>query len=84
MTKVRMRYPKQALAELRKEDPDTGVTLHMIRALAKQGKVPSVKGGRGYLINYDALVAYLAAPEQACDAFAGCGGIRPVDERLRA
>ena len=57
---VRMRYPQQALEELRKEDPDTSVTLHFIRSLVKSGKIPSIRIGRGYLLNYDALVQYLS------------------------
>ena len=33
---VRMRFPAQALEELRKDDPDTPVTLNLIRTLARR------------------------------------------------
>ena len=56
---VRMRYPKQALDLIRKEDPDTQITLNFIRTLAYSGKIPCVKIGRRYLINVDALIEYL-------------------------
>lgn len=59
MSRVRMRYPAQALDELRREDPKTPVTLHFIRSLVKSGKIPSIRIGRGYLLNYDMLVDYL-------------------------
>lgn len=59
MSKVRMRYPAQALEELRRDDPDTPIKLHFIRGLVKSGKVPSIRIGRGYLLNFDKLVEYL-------------------------
>ena len=58
MSTVRMRFPAQALEELRKDDPDTPVTLNLIRTLVRRGDIPSVQVGRGRLINYDALLAY--------------------------
>ncbi len=59
---VRMRFAAQALEELRKEDPQTPVSLHYIRSLAASGKVPVVRVGRRRLINYDALLQYLENP----------------------
>ena len=59
---VRMRFPAQALEELKKEDPNTPVTLHFIRSLARKGAIPFVQIGRRRLLNYDALVEYLANP----------------------
>lgn len=80
---VRMRFPADALAELRKIDPDTPVSLSFIRRLVKTGAVPSVPVGAGKrrLVNFDALCAYLESPpaEQPPTA----RGIRPVDERGR-
>lgn len=81
MSKVRMRYAKQALEELKRDDPETCVWLNMIRGLAKSGKVPSVQAGKGYLINFDALLEYLAAPMDI-DPAAGAGGIRPINEHM--
>lgn len=57
---TRMRYPAQALAELKKEDPNTPITVNFIRSLAKKGLIPSIKIGRKYLINFDKLLDYLA------------------------
>ena len=80
MNTVRMRFAAQALEELRKDDPGTPVTLNLIRTLARRGDIPSVQVGRGRLINYDALLAYLEHPaEMKHDQQAH--GIRRVDER---
>lgn len=61
---ARMRFPAQALDELRKSDPETQVSLKMIRRLVHTGAIPSVPVGNGSrrLLNYDALLDYLAAP----------------------
>lgn len=59
---VRMRFASQALEELKREDPDTPITLNYIRTLARKGLVPCVEIGRRRLINYDALLEYLANP----------------------
>lgn len=70
-----MRFPAQALAELKKDDPATPVTLNYIRSLAKSGHVPVVMIGRRHLINYDALLEYLKNPMADCPEY---GVIRPV------
>ena len=75
----RMRYPQQALEELRREDPETPVTLHFIRSLVKSGKIPSIRIGRGYLLNYDMLVDYLSNPD-AAQAGPIPAGIRRIPE----
>lgn len=78
---ARMRFPAQALEELRKLDPNTAVSLRMIRRLVNSGAVPSVPVGTGNrkLLNFDALLDYLESPvagkpEQA-------QGIRRINER---
>ena len=60
MSVVRMRFPQQALEELRRIDPQTPVSLSFIRRLVKTGAVPSVPVGNGNrrLVNFDALCAY--------------------------
>ncbi len=80
---VRMRFPADALAELRKLDPQTPVSLSFIRRLVKTGAVPSVPVGNGNrrLVNFDALCAYLENPP--ADEAQTARGIRPVDERGR-
>nr|WP_300184239.1 helix-turn-helix domain-containing protein [uncultured Agathobaculum sp.] len=82
MNTVRMRFPAQALEQLRKDDPDTPVTLNLIRTLVRRGDIPSVQVGRGRLINYDALLAYLENPVE--DKPEQVHGIRRVDERAGA
>lgn len=79
MSAVRMRFPAQALEELRKDDPNTPVTLNLIRTLVRRGNIPSVQVGRGRLINYDTLLAYLENPTEIKPEQAH--GIRRVDER---
>lgn len=58
----RMRYPEQALVELKSEDPNTPVTVYMIRRLIAAGTIPSIRMGRRRLLNYDSLLEYLAHP----------------------
>ncbi len=84
MNAVRMRFPAQALEELRKIDPQTAITLPMIRRLVRSGKVPSVAVGNGNrrLLNLDALLDFLAAPTE--DKPEQAKGIRPVLESFRA
>ncbi len=84
MSLVRMRFAKDALAELKKLDPDTPVTLSLIKRLIKSGAVPSVpvKGGRCRAVNLDALIEYLnnyTGDESAVKAT----GIRPIPESLK-
>lgn len=82
MSIVRMRFPADALAELRKLDPDTPVSLSFIRRLVKTGAVPSVPVGNGNrrLVNFDALCAYLENPPEEMQVQT-VGGIRRVPER---
>ena len=47
MNAVRMRFPADALTELRKLDPETPVSLSFIRRLVKTGAVPSAPVGAG-------------------------------------
>ncbi len=81
MSAVRMRFPAQALEELRKIDPQTAITLPMIRRLVRSGKVPSVAVGNGNrrLLNFDALLDFLAAPAE--DKPEQAQGIRPMSQK---
>ena len=58
----RMRTVHEAAEELRKMDANTAVTEYHIRQLAVNNIIPRVKAGKKYLINLDALIAYLADP----------------------
>ncbi len=62
---TRMRFPSEALEELKKIDPDTPVTLNFIRTLARSGKIPFVPIGNRRLLNFDALLDYLQSPPAA-------------------
>lgn len=59
----RMRTVHEAAEELRRMDEGTAVTEYHIRQLAINNIIPRVKAGKKYLINLDALIAYLANPE---------------------
>ena len=58
----RMRTVGEAARELKKLDPSTAVTEYHIRRLVLSGKLPRLKAGKKYLINFDALLDYLAQP----------------------
>ena len=60
----RMRTVHEAAEELRKLDAGTAVTEYHIRQLAINNIIPRVKAGKKYLINLDALIAYLTDPEE--------------------
>lgn len=57
---ARMRTAEGALQIIKDQDPDTAVTLRLIRRLISTGEFPSVPVGRKKLINVDALLEYLA------------------------
>lgn len=60
----RMRLVKDALAQLKKDDPDTDVTLYALRTIVKSGVVPTVRLGRKVLINYDSLLEYFSSGDK--------------------
>lgn len=63
----RMRTVHEAAEELRKLDAGTAVTEYHIRQLAVNNIIPRVKAGKKYLINLDALIAYLSNPQGGKD-----------------
>lgn len=68
----RMRTAPQAIAELKKIDPDTAFTLGALKRMMKQGKIPVVMVESKRLINFDTLLDILSngetlqAPESEC------------------
>ena len=58
----RMRTVGEAARELKKLDANTAVTEYHIRRLVLSGKLPRLKAGKKYLINFDTLLDYLAQP----------------------
>ena len=81
---ARMRFPAQALEELRKTDPETQISLKLIRKLVHSGVIPSIPVGNGRrrLLNYDALLAYLVHPTE--DKPEQVHGIRRLNEQAGA
>ncbi|MBP6886677.1 MAG: hypothetical protein KBC20_01245 [Oscillospiraceae bacterium] len=75
---VRMRFPYEALEELKKIDPETPVTLNFIRTLARSGKIPFVPIGNRRLLNFDALLDYLQSPPAAVEEQEEYGQIRKI------
>lgn len=75
---VRMRFPAEALAEMKREDPGTPVTLHLIRSLLAGWQDSLRSDRRRRLLNYDALLEYLANPPQIEET---TGRIRAVSVR---
>lgn len=63
----RMRTVHEAAVELKKLDPSTAITEYHIRRLVLSGKLPRLKAGKKYLINFDALLDYLAQPQELSD-----------------
>lgn len=59
-----MRFPADALAELRKIDPDTPVSLSFIRRLSRPVLCRPFRWARasGRLVNFDALIEFLSNP----------------------
>lgn len=55
-----MRLIKDAFEQLKKEDPETDITIYALRTIVKSGVVPIVRLGRKLLINYDSLLDYLS------------------------
>lgn len=55
-----MRLVKDAFEQLKKEDPETDITIYALRTIVKSGVVPTVRLGRKLLINYDSLLDYLS------------------------
>jgi hypothetical protein len=75
-----MRYIDAAVAMLKASDPETPVTVYMIRQLVAAGTIPSIPIGRRRLLNYDVLEDYLAHPgrHEQHEAPEQRGGIRQV------
>jgi len=56
----RMRNAEGVLKELKAQDPETKITLNLVRGIIKQGCVPVVQAGRQKLVNVDLVFDYLA------------------------
>ena len=56
----RMRTAGKVLDLIKEQDPGTEVTLHYIRSIINQGKVPVRKAGTKKLVDVDKVLEYLA------------------------
>lgn len=74
----RMRTAERVLEEIKKEDPDSEVTLHYIRALIRAEAVPVVACGRKKLVSVDAVMELLANGYKLPPVPKQLGGIRRV------
>ncbi len=81
MALARMRTSQQVYNQIHNDDPDSCISLWYIRSLVKQGKIPVVKAGCKYLINYDKFMDYLnSEPEEEGEIPFNYGSIRRVME----
>ena len=84
---VRIRSVQDAYQMLKSEDPDTPVSVGMIRRLLADGTIPCLRNGRKIFLNYDALLEYLSQAytdaEDNQQDIPDTGSIRPVDVKLR-
>ena len=56
---ARMRTIPKAIEEIRAKDPNTCISATVLRRWVKSGTVPSVKTGKNFLVNIDALESYM-------------------------
>lgn len=56
---AKMRIIKDVFEEIKKNDPNTAITMCGLRRMVQTGVIPSVQIGRKRLINYDNLMEYL-------------------------
>lgn len=64
---ARMRSIPKAVEEIRAKDPETCISMCVLRRWVKEGKVPSRKTGKNYLVNVDALETYMSGGDHTYD-----------------
>lgn len=77
MSLPRMRTVPEAMAEIKKADPDTALTLRALRRMVKNGEIPVVMNHTRRLINLDVLYEHLNNSNEAANTNE-CGKIRKV------
>lgn len=73
-----MRTIDAAVAEIRAADPHTALTKTALRRLVVSGAIPSVRVGTKYLLDLDALDAYLGGEQREPESVRG---IRRIEVR---
>ena len=53
----------EAVQMIRKEDPESRISAYMIRQLAYNEKIRSIKSGSKVMIDFDSLLAFLQSKE---------------------
>jgi hypothetical protein len=76
--KMRMRTIQQLADHYKKEDPETAVTAHFIRATVIDGRVPCSPAGSKRLIAIEHFDAFLAGEEATVETVPQLGVVRPV------
>lgn len=56
----RMRTIPKAYEEIKKIDPDTSISMRLLRKLVNSGQIPTVKVSNKILINFDLLLDLLS------------------------
>ena len=59
----RIRTITETLQMIKKEDPNTSLSEFLIRKLANNYKIRSIKTGKKIMIDYDSLLAFLQSKE---------------------
>lgn len=59
----RIRTINEAVQMIRKEDPESSISAYMIRQLAYNEKIRSIKSGSKVMIDFDSLLAFLQSKE---------------------
>lgn len=75
---TRMRTIDQAIAQLRQDDPGSCLTRHALRQMVLEGRVPHVRAGQKYLVNYDGLLNALSGERLVTEIPAASGTIRRI------
>lgn len=78
MSIPRMRTAPEAIAELKKADPETAFTLRALRRMMKTGEIPVVKVESKQLINLDTLFDYLSTAVKNPTSSEESGRIRRI------
>ena len=59
----KIRTITETLKMIKQEDPNTGLSEFLIRKLANNYKIRSIKTGKKIMIDYDSLLAFLQSKE---------------------
>ena len=81
----RIRSIQETYQMLKTDDPNTKVTVGMLRRWVSDGTIPTIRAGRKILLNYDILLAYLSTPSVPISTNTDTepGAIRPVPLSLK-